>query len=156
MMKLGVIRPSKSECSSPLHLVGKIPNTWRACGGYRALNSVTKPDRYPVPQLQDITTIAQNKLDLIRAYHQIPVVLDLILKTSITASFVMFEFLWVPLGLRNASQTFQRFIDLVLRDLSFVCGCIDDVFIASKNMQNYIYHVKQVFERLKQSDVVIN
>ena len=74
MMKLGIIRPSKSESSSPLHFVSKTSNTWRACGDYRALNAVNKPDRYPVPHIQDITAVAMNnrifiKLDLIQTYH---------------------------------------------------------------------------------------
>ena len=34
MMKLGIIRPSKSERSSPLDLVCKNSNTWRVCGDY--------------------------------------------------------------------------------------------------------------------------
>ena len=161
MMKLGIVCPSKSEWASPLHLASKGPNTWRACEDYRALNAATKSDRYPVPHIQDITAVAQNnkfftKLDLIRAYHQIPVEPDHIPKTVITTRFGMFEFVRVPFGLRNAAQTFQRFINKVLRDLPFVCAYIDDVLTASKNMQELIDHVRQVFERLKQYGVVLN
>ena len=52
----GVIRPSKSPWSAPLHMV---PNAgsdeWRPCGDYRQLNVQTRPDRYPVPYLRDFT-----------------------------------------------------------------------------------------------------
>lgn len=161
MMKLGIVRPSKSEWASPLHLVNKGVNTWRACGDYRALNAVTKPDRYPVPHVQDVTAVAQNnrfftKLDLIRAYHQIPVEPEHIPKTAIITPFGMFEFMRVPFGLRNAAQTFQRFIDQVLSDLPFVCAYIDDVLIASQTRKEHIGHVRQVFERLKQYGIVLN
>ena len=52
--------------------------TWHTCGDYRALNSATKPDRYPIPHIHDVTAAIQDKsvftkLDLIRAYYQIPV-----------------------------------------------------------------------------------
>ncbi|CAE1267091.1 unnamed protein product [Acanthosepion pharaonis] len=74
MMELGIIRPSKSNWASPLHLVPKSGGTWRACGDYRAFNSATKPDRYPIPLIHDVTAIIQDrciftKLDLIGAYH---------------------------------------------------------------------------------------
>ena len=161
MMKLGIVRPIMSKWASPLHLVSKDPNTCHVCGDYRALNAATKLDRYPVPHIQDITAVAQNnkvftKLDLIQAYHQIPVEPDHIPKMAITTPFGMFEFVPVLFGLQNAAQTFQRFIDQDLRELPFVCAYIDDVLIASRNMQEHIDHVHQVFGRLKQYGVVLN
>ena len=141
-MKLGIIHPSKSKWSSPLHLVSKNSNTWCA-SDYRALNAVTKPDKYPVP-LYRTTPVGQNnqiftKLDLIPAYHQIPIELEHIPKRAITTFFfnLFIEFLLVTFGLQNAAQKFQRFIDQVLRDLPFVCAYIDDVSIASQNEQEH-------------------
>ena len=78
LLKEGTIIPSKSDWASPLVLVKKSDGSWRPCGDYRMLNEVTKPDKYPLPRINDLLDSISgkalfSKLDLKKAYHQIPV-----------------------------------------------------------------------------------
>jgi len=161
MMKAGIIRPSSSEWASPLHLVKKPDNTWRPCGDYRALNSITVPDRYPIPHIHHTGRNLFNcsvfsKIDLVKAYYQIPMCKEDISKTAVTTPFGLFEFIQMPFGLRNASQTFQRFMDHLFRDLKFVTVYIDDILVSSSTHSDHIQHLTEVLRRLSHSGLRIS
>ena len=161
MEGLGLARRSNSDWSSALTVVPKPGDRIRACGDYRPLNSITVPDNYPIPHIEDFNQhLADCRIfsviDAVRAYNQIPVAPEDIAKTAVTTPFGLFEFPWMPFGLRNAGQTFQRFIDQVIRGLPFVYAYLDDILIASKDENEHENHLKQLFERLNEYGVIIN
>lgn len=108
------------------------------CGNYRSLKLATKSNRYPLPHIQDLTTSLAgttffSKIYLKETYHQMPVAPDSIHETFMTTSLGLFEFISMPFGLRSAVQTLQRFIDTVLRGLSFIVAYINDLPIVSSS-----------------------
>lgn len=160
MREKGICRPSSSAWASPLLLVAKKDGTFRPCGDYRRLNEVTKADRYPLPHLYDFTTnlagrTVFTKLDLVRAYHQVPIAEQDIPKTAVTTPFGLFEFPVMCFGLRNAAQTFQRVINDMLRGFNFSFAYIDDMLIASHNLEEHEQHVRAVLKRCQEYGIAI-
>ena len=97
----------------------------RPIGTEHRLNAATTPDKYPLPNLQDLNNFLHgstifSKIDLEKGYHQVPMQKSDIPKTAIITPFGLFEFLYMPFGLSNAAQTFQRLMDSLFRDFPFV------------------------------------
>ena len=83
----GIVRRSNSPWSSPLHMVPKADGSWRPCGDYRCLNTVTTPDQYPLPSMLDLSAKLHgckffSCVDLVKGYHQIPMAAEDIEKTG--------------------------------------------------------------------------
>jgi hypothetical protein len=122
MLSAGVVRPSVSEWSSPPVLVRKKDGSVRWCIDYRALNTVTRKDVYPLPLVEEcIDTLSGthffSTLNMASGYWQIEMAEEDRHKTAFITKYGLFEFTRMGFGLCNAPATFQRAVQLVLRGL---------------------------------------
>jgi Reverse transcriptase (RNA-dependent DNA polymerase) len=84
--------------------------SWRPCSDYRRLNAITVPDSYPLPTLMDLSgnmdsCMVFSKIDLVKAFHQVPIAPEDRQKTAIITPFGLFEYNCMPFALRNYVQT---------------------------------------------------
>ena len=159
--RLGIIRRSSAPWATPLHMVPKATGGWRPCGDYRRVNAATIPDKYPLPNLQDLSSHLHgakifSKLDLEKGYYQVPMNEDDIPKTAIITPFGLFEFLFMPFGLMNAAQTFQRLMDSLFRPFPFLFIYLDDFLIFSDSPASHLSHLEQVLSVLSENGLHIN
>jgi hypothetical protein len=97
-----------------------------------------------------------SKIDLRKGYYQIPMHPADIRKIAICTPVGLFEFRRMPFRLRNAGNTFQRMMDRILAGLFFVFCYLDDIIISSRDKQEHLEHLREVFSRLREAGLVIN
>ena len=112
MLDAGIIQPSVSPLASPIVLVQKKDGTYRFHIDYHELNSVTKPDKFPLPRINDLLNELGkirffSTLDLASGFWQVQVHPNSRAKTAFVSPHGRHEFRVIPFGLTDAPAVFQ-------------------------------------------------
>ena len=141
-----VTEVSDCELATPIHLLLKAPGSdtkYRIVTDFKNLNRITVKNRYPLPRIESVfdklggATIF-SEIDLKRGYWQINLAKNSRKYTSTITPIVLFQFKVLPMGLCNATSTFMRLLDFILRRLSdFAAAYFDDIIVFSRSSKKY-------------------
>ena len=163
MQRQGVIEQADSPWSSPVVLVKKKDGSTRFCVDYRKLNDVTKKDSYPLPRIDDtLDTLAGSKwfttLDLKSGYWQVELDPKDKEKTAFSTGKGLWLFTVMPFGLCNATATFERLMDTVLRDPHWKTCLVylDNIIIFGKTLDEHLKNLRGLLENLRAANLKPN
>ena len=158
----GIIRTSLSQWASPLHLAGAEAVRRMACHGRLStpqlhFDSGSLPTtcyRRFFPGLSRMHSFLENRSstrilsDPRRAGRHT--------EDGCSTPFGLYEFVRMPLGLRNSAQKFQRFMDSLRRKIPFIRCYLDDLLVVSDSHEEHMQHLRQLFEVIRQARLSIN
>ena len=162
MEEKGVIEPSTSPWASPIVLCKKKDGTVRFCIDYRKLNQITEKDAYPLPRIEDNLDALRgarwfSTLDLASGYWQVEMDENSKEHTAFCTKYGLYQFKVMPFGLCNAPGTFERLMETVLRGMQWERAVLylDDIIIFSKDVDEQMDRLEEVFERLKKANLTL-
>lgn len=165
LLQLDVIEPCKEapDFINPLLPIKKPNGKWRICLDCRRLNSMTKRDEFPIPNMVQILQRIKKAryfsvIDLTESYYQVQLEENAKSKTAFRTNKNLYRFKVMPFGLTNAPATMTRLMAQVLgHDLEpYVYVYLDDIIITSETFEEHIRLLKCVALRLTTANLTIN
>ena len=143
----------------PLLPVQKKNGKWRWVVDFRLLNSVTRKDTFPIPNIvEPLSYLRKSKfftsLDLAQAFHS---EIDRE-KLSFCGLDKFYQFCRMPFGLTSAPNTWARLVTYVMQEIpkSQLIVFFDDLLIHSPDLETHMETLKQVFVLIRRAGLHLN
>jgi len=153
----GFIEQLSSSAAAPISFAKTKDSGLRLCVDYRALNSATVKNRYPLPLISEMLDRMRGariftKLDIRKSYHHIRIKKGDEYKSAFRTRYGQFKYRVMPFGSTNAPATFQAYIGDCLRPYidDFAVCYLDDILVYSTNEKEHEDHIKKGLEGLRQ------
>ena len=163
-LEAGVIEPSDSPWASALvPCKKKGSDNYRWCTDFRALNTLTVKDAYPLNSIEsNLHKLSGSKifstLDSAGAFHSIVVDNDSRDYTAFNTFRGQYRYARLPFGLCNAPSAYSRLVQMALDRLprGFALAYLDDIICHSVNVQDHVDHLRQVIDVHVQCGMKLN
>ena len=161
-----LIDSSQAAHFSQVLLTPKSNGDWRFCIDYRALNTVSEGQGWPIPNIKsmlqrigDVKPEIFAVMDLTSGYHQAPLSKASQEYTAFITHMGLYKWLRVPMGLKGAPSYFQHQMQQnVLGPLTGTCCEIylDDIIVFGATEDEFAANLAKVFKRLQEKNVFLN
>ncbi|MBW0535364.1 hypothetical protein O181_075079 [Austropuccinia psidii MF-1] len=133
-------------------------------GDFRALNTYTVPDRYPIPKSQiSLTQILQavyiTSMDALKGFHQNLVAPGARKYLRMIVHFGVYEYLMMPFGIKNSPSHFQRMMNVIFPDElpeGWLIIYIDDIIVCFKTWEEHMYRLSRVLTKIQSVNMKIS
>lgn len=155
LLKSGRIAESDTPWVHNTVLVKKRDGSLRVCLDFRPLNTITIPDHYPLPRIEDLLSkVAGHRyyttLELASGYMQLLMTPQSQEKCGWATHRGIYQFVYLPFGLRNAGAYFCRAMSRILAEIDENClACIDDIIVFNKDFDSHLQSIRKVFNRFR-------
>ncbi len=154
----GTVEPVQfAEWAAPIVPIVKVDKSIGICGEYKVtVNQAVKLDNYPIPKAEDVFATLNggdkfSKLDMSRAYQQIPLEDQSKKFTTINTHKGLFQFNRLPYGVSSSQGIFQRTIENLLQGIPFVVVRVDDILVSGSNDEEHLANLEEVLRRLSEA-----
>ncbi|MBW0476956.1 hypothetical protein O181_016671 [Austropuccinia psidii MF-1] len=167
LVKLGVLR--KTWHNEEVEVTTPVMITWhndgsRMVGDFRALNTYTIPDRYPIPRIHETLTQLSKanfitSMDTLKGFHQNVLTPHSRKLLRIIAHCGIYEYFRIPFGIKNAPPHYQRMMNTIFpHELSegWLIIYIDDIIICSETWKLHLERISSVLRKILQVKMKIS
>ncbi|MBW0589326.1 hypothetical protein O181_129041 [Austropuccinia psidii MF-1] len=128
----------------------------RMVGDFRALNTYTVPDRYPIPRIQEaLTEFSKAKyitsMDALKGFHQTFLMPKTKKLVRIITCCGIYEYLRMPFAIKNTPSHYQRMMNTIFAiELSegWLIIHIDDIIICSNSWFLHLERHSRVLDKV--------
>jgi hypothetical protein len=160
LLKAGSLKTSYGPWASPVAVVRHPTGKLRMVCDYRRLNTATKIDAHPLPDMEVILQqlgemVFFSCVDLCSGYHQMALDDASQEMTAITTHLGIFEWTVTPFGLASAPSHFSRAVGAILAGMTYrnAVSFIDDILIYSRTFDDHVRDLTEFFGRLQRYHV---
>lgn len=153
LLSKGKIRLSHSLFEEPLLFMNQ-KRGLRGVVDHRTLDLITKRHSSPIPRADEMFDCLGrarffSKVDLKAVFHQIRMNNEDIEITAFMTKYGQFEYLVMPMDLRNSHTTIQKLVNSIFHDsIDQYLRVLDDTLIFSETEEEHLDHIEEVLCRL--------